>query len=91
MAIAINCQASLNAGLSIEQIDLPQENNAMWFFFYNAPVATSCYSLTIFIMTTIFLYKYLDKDPRRKYHDIWPLNLIYQEHYQMMFDEVVVH
>ena len=91
MAIAINCQAGLNAGLSIEQIDLPQENNAMWFFFYNAPVATSCYSLTIFIMTTIFLYKYLDKDPRRKYHDIWPLNLIYQEHYQKMFDEVVVH
>ena len=91
MAIAINCDDSLNAGLTQQQVDLPQVNNAMWFFFYNAPVATACYSLTIFIMTTIFLYKYLDKDPRRKDSDIWPLNLIVKHHYQHVFDEVVVH
>ena len=91
MAIAINCKDSLNINLSASQIDLPQENNAMWFFFYNAPVATACYSLTIFIMTTIFLYKYLDQDHQRRSSEIWPLNLIVKHHYEHVFNEVMVH
>ena len=91
MAVAINCKDSLNAGLTTQQMDLPQANNAMWFFFYNSPVSTACYSLTIFIMTTVFLYKYLDQEPRRRNIDLWPLNLIAKEHYQKIFDEIVVH
>ena len=70
MAVAINCKDSLNAGLTTQQMDLPQANNAMWFFFYNSPVSTACYSLTIFIMTTVFLYKYLGQEPRRRNIDL---------------------
>ena len=91
MAIAINCKDSLNANLSQQEVDLPQLNNAMWFFFDSAPVSTSLYSLTIFIMTTIFLYKYLDQEPRRKTSDIWPLNLIVKHHYKKVFNEIIVH
>ena len=91
MAIAINCKDSLNANLSQQEVDLPQLNNAMWFFFDSAPVSTSLYSLTIFIMTTIFLYKYLDQEPRRKTSDIWPLNLIVKHHYKKVFSEIIVH
>ena len=89
MAVAINCKDALNAGLTSQQIDLPQTNNAMWFFFYSAPVGTACYSVTIFIMTTTFLYKYLDRYPRRKNSEIWPLNIIVKHHYAKIFNEVV--
>ena len=87
MSIAINCKDSLNAGLSEQEIGLPYENNAMWFFFYNLPVAAGCYSLTIFIMTTIFIYKYLDLNPRRKVSEIWPNSLFINYYYKKMFNE----
>ena len=88
MAIAINNKDALNAGLTQQEIDLPQTNNAMWFFFYSVPVGAACYSLTIFIMTTTFIYKYLDLPQPRRYSEIWPLNAIIKHHYKGIFNEV---
>ncbi len=87
MTIAINCKDSLNAGLTHEQINLPYENKAMWFFFYNVPVGRTFSSLTIFIMSVIFIYKYLPRNPRRKTYEIWPISIIAKRHFKNLFNE----
>ena len=66
MAIAINDKDVLNAGLTSMQVNLPYLNHAMWFYMDNVPIATAGYALTVFIMSTIFIYTSLDDDPVKK-------------------------
>ena len=90
MAIAINDKDILNAGLNMMQVNLPYLNHAMWFYMDNVPIATAGYALTVFIMSTIFVYTSLDDEPMKKWYQLWPTKYIYNAYQKHLFNEARV-
>lgn len=65
-SIAINDKDALNSSLSLNELNAPYDNNAIWFFMWNVPTSSLIGSAVWFIATIIYIYKFLPK-PKKEW------------------------